>query len=74
MKVILLQAIYKSEYDDYPDIESLGVFSSELMVQKAICAYEARKHRFHAECLLKDTTYKRYELEVDKIKHIDSVS
>jgi hypothetical protein len=67
MKVIVLEAVYKSQYDDYPSIEKIGVFSSELKVQKAISAYEARKHKYNAECLLADTTYVRTEFEVDFI-------
>ncbi len=67
MKVIVLEAVYKSQYDDYPSIEKIGVFSSELMVQKAISAYEALKHKYNAECLLADTIYHRYEFTVDRI-------
>lgn len=67
IKVIVLEAVYESEYDECPSIEKLGVFTDEKHVQIALSAYEARKHKFNAECLLQDTTYHRYEFTVDRV-------
>ena len=65
MKVKLVEAVYKSPYEDYPETSVIGVFTKREEWEKAIAAYEALKHHWHSECLLENTTYRFTDLTLD---------
>lgn len=65
MKVKLVEAVYKTPYEDYPEVSVIGVFTEREQWEKAIKAYEARKRHWDCACLLENTTYRFTDLTLD---------
>jgi hypothetical protein len=56
-KLLLLKAIYTNFYQEKSE-ETVGIYTSETMVDRAIQSYKERKIRYNAECLLDNTEFK----------------
>lgn len=66
MIIKIIIAHYKSEYDDYATNDIIGSYTNDDDKDKLISEYKNKKIKYHAECLLKDTSYIIKEIELNK--------